>query len=500
VIDVDRISQILRLYYAEHWKIGTIATELGVHRDTVAGAIGSAGFHQPRPRERACLTDPYVEFLEQTLEKHPRLRATRLFEMVRDRGYAGSVVQLRRVVARLRPVGREAFLRRRTFPGEEGQVDWAHFGTVPVERGERRLSCFVLVLSWSRAMHLEFFYDQLLESFLLGHVHAFEALGGAPRVLLVDNLKSAVLERLGSHVRLHPRYAELCGHYATSARPCRPARGNEKGRVERAIRYVRESFFAGRRFGSLDELNAQAIEWRDRIAHARPHPDQPDKTVAELWAEERGRLLPIRSHAFETDRLVRVRSRREIYVRFDGNDYSIPPQAVGKELVVAASPSLVRILDRSREIARHVRSWQRHETIEDLTHVVALVDQKRAASDHAPRFQLETVVPEATGFLEKALHAGHSVAVVARRLASYLDLYGKDELAAALLEAIAKKTFDAASVLFLLERRRRSSRRKPREPVEIPRRPDLARLHLKTRSMEIYDDLAQDPENSDSDD
>jgi transposase len=435
--------------------------------------------------------------LRQTLEAHPRLRATRLFEMVRDRGYAGGIVQLRRVVARLRPAGREAFLRRQTFPGEEGQVDWAHFGTIPVDGGERRLSGFVLVLSWSRAIHLEFFYDQLLESFLLGHVHAFEAFGGTPRLLLVDNLKSAVLDRLGNQVRIHPRYAELCGHYTCTARPCRPGRGNEKGRVERAIRYVRESFFAGRSFHSLEDLNAKAREWRDRVAHARLRPDQPGKTVADLLAVEAQHLLPLPRHSFDTDRLVVVQARREIYVPFDGNDYSIPPQAVGRDLVLAANPALVRILDGSQEIARHARSFGKHQIVEDPRHVAALVDQKRAAGDQDPRSRLHALVPEATEFLQAALQAGQSLSTLSRRLAGYLDLYGQDQLRAAVAEALTRKTFDAASVLYLLERHRRASQRPPLTPVDIPRRPDLAHLHLEPRSMEIYDDLAQDPQDSD---
>jgi len=147
------------------------------------------------------LTDPYVEFIRQTLQQYPRLRATRLYHMIRDRGYTGSVVQLRRVVARLRPVSREAFLRLRTFPGEQGQVDWANFGEVAVGRARRRLSCFLITLSYSRALHLEFFFDQSMENFLRGHVHAFHAWSGQPRILLYDNLRSAVLERRGDQRR-----------------------------------------------------------------------------------------------------------------------------------------------------------------------------------------------------------------------------------------------------------------------------------------------------------
>jgi transposase len=180
--------QIRRYFYAEHWKIGTIAQALNVHPDTVRRAIEVERFQHAEPL-RPSIVDPYLPFLRETLEQHPRLRATRLYRMIRDRGYAGSVEQLRRVVARLRPQPREAVLRLQVFPAEQGQVDWAYFGSVLVGRARRQLSGFVMTLSWSRALYLEFFFDQTMQNFLRGHVRAFAAWSGAPRIILYDNLK-----------------------------------------------------------------------------------------------------------------------------------------------------------------------------------------------------------------------------------------------------------------------------------------------------------------------
>jgi transposase len=167
-------AQIRHGFYAEHWKVGTIARALGLHPDTVRHALDTEQFNRAKAL-RPLLTDPYLAFIRQTLQQYPRLRATRIYHMIRDRGYTGSVVQLRRVVARLRPVRQEPFLRLRFFPGEQGQVDWAHFGEVPIGRARRRLSCFLITLSYSRALYLEFFFDQSMENFLRGHVHAFHA-------------------------------------------------------------------------------------------------------------------------------------------------------------------------------------------------------------------------------------------------------------------------------------------------------------------------------------
>src|SRR5947199_3334379 len=246
MIPQETVTLIRNLFYAEHWKIGTIASELGLHYDTVRRAVEADRFSSRVAR--STLVDPYADFVRETLASYPRLRATRIFQMLQVRGYTGSVNTLRRAVADLRPSRREAFLRLRTFPGDQGQVDWAHFGKVKVGRAERRLSCFVSTLSYSRALYLEFFFDQMLESFLRGHVRTFQDWGGVPRNMLSDNLRSVVLERRGDAVHFNPRLLELCAHYHFMVRPCQVGRGNEKGRVERAIQYVRGSFFAARPF------------------------------------------------------------------------------------------------------------------------------------------------------------------------------------------------------------------------------------------------------------
>lgn len=318
MIDAELKAKIRRLFYVEHWKIGTIAAELVVHPDAVRRAIGSELFNANRSQvSRATLTEPYLDFIEQTLNQYPRLRGTRIFEMIRSRGYTGSAVQLRRVLRILRPTKKEAFPRLQTLPAEEAQADWAHFGQVQVGRTRRKLSCFVITLSYSRALWVEFFFDQRLESLLLGHVHAFQDWGGVPRLIKYDNMASVVAERHGDAIRFHTRLLELCAHYHFAALPCRPARGNEKGRVERAIQYIRHSFFAARRFTSIEDLNRQALIWRDEIAHLRPWPQDDSRRVLEALKEEQPRLLPLPAHPLETDLMIPSKSDKTIYVRFD---------------------------------------------------------------------------------------------------------------------------------------------------------------------------------------
>lgn len=495
MIDIEVVGRIRRLYYAEHWRVGTIAQELGLHHETVQRALSEGARAPAGPR--GSLFDPYLGFVRETLERHPRLTATRLWQMLRERGCPLGVRQVRDKVRSLRPSRHEAFLRRRTFVGEEAQVDWASFGSVTMGAARRALSAFVLTLSFSRWFFLRFFLDQSLESFLRGHVHAFADLQGVSRYCLYDNLRSAVLGRYGEGVRFNPRLLELASHYHFAPRACRPARGNEKGAVERTVRYVRDSFFAARSFSSIEDLNRQALLWRDEVAGGRRWPGDDRKTVAEAFEQERKHLLSLPAHPFETDLVVPVRSAKTIYVRFDLNDYSIPPAAVGRQLALACSETTVRILDGGSEIARHRRSYDRHQRIEDAAHIDALLEEKRRARGSVPRARLNDAVPAAEVFLEACFKRGESVAATTERLLLLLDDYGAAELSAAVAEALARHTPRLSSVGFLLARRRRTAQRRPALPVELSRRPDLRDLYVKPHLSETYDELARRDDDDD---
>ena len=485
MISPETRVQIRHYFYAEHWTIGTIASELGVHPDAVRHAIESERFRGNTPL-RPCLVDPYTAFIRQTLDQHPRLRATRIYHMPRDRGYTGSVVQPRRAVARLRPHLRESFLRLRMFPGEQAQVDWAHFGQVMVGRARRTLSCFVMTLSYSRALYLEFFFDQTMENFLRGHVHAFQSWPGQPRVILYDNLRSAVLERRGPRILFHPRLLELSAHYHFVPQPCQVRAGNQKGRVERAIRYIRDSFWAGRTFTTLAECNRQAWQWRDEVAHLRRWAGDDSRRVADVLVEEQPRLLPSPLHAFPADRIEAVCSRKTIYVRFDLNDYSIPPEAVGHPLTLVASGTAVRILDGATEAARHPRTYDRHQPVLDPAHQAALLKTKRRAVSSTPAGRLEQAVPETKALVDAAFAHGEPAGRQTSQLLKLLDQYGAAALQKAVREALERGTPRASSVAFPL-------RRQPRQAlpaVDLSRHPQAQAIDVRPHDLETYDELA----------
>ena len=218
-IDDDTRATIVRLFRIEGWPVGTIARELGLHHSTVTRTLQqAAGAPQERP-PRPSMIDPYLPFVRQTLQSWPELHASRLYQMVCERGYRGGPDHFRHLIVPLRPRRpAEAYLRLRFLPGEQAQLDWADFGTVTIGRAERKLMGFVMTLSHSRHMILQYFLDAQMSNFLRGHVAAFRAFGGVPRVLLYDNLKSVVLKRHGATVVFNPNFIPFFRHYGFEPR------------------------------------------------------------------------------------------------------------------------------------------------------------------------------------------------------------------------------------------------------------------------------------------
>lgn len=499
MLAAETVAEIRRLYYAEHWRIGTIASQLGVHPDGVRRALRSEpGARPPRSRRRR-LIDPFLPWLIETLERYPRLHATVLHRMLRERGFAGGVVQLRREVRPLRPSRRQVFVRMTYLPGEAAQVDWADFGCVKIGRAKRRLSAFLMTLCYSRALYVEFFFDQALANFLRGHVHAFEHFAGVTRRVATDNLRSVVLERRGEQVRFHPRYLELAGHYCFDPQPCHVRASQEKGRVERSVRFLRESFFAAHGFTTLATLNDNVRRWTEEVAGGRRWPDDDARTVAEVFAEdERARLLALPRHRLDTSERTTVRSEKLLWVRFDRNDYSIPPATVGRELTLIATATEVRIFDGLIEIASHSRSYDQGKRITDKTHTEALLAQKRGAAAGAVDSALRLAVPEVKAFLDAAFPHYRRAALLTAPLTRLLELYGPEALRAALAEALARNTPTLASVEYLLEKHRREHQRRPPLSVDLTDRPELAALHVQPHALSAYDQLAK-PEPEDDD-
>jgi hypothetical protein len=260
---------------------------------------------------------------------------------------------------------------------------------------------------------------------------------------------------------------------------------------------VRESFWAGRSFTTLTECNRQALLWRDQVAHQRRWPGDDSRTVAEVFAEEQPRLLPSPVHAFGTDLVVPVRSAKTVYIRFDLNDYSIPPEAVGRQLTLVASDTLVRILEGNVEVARHHRTYDRHQFVLDPAHAQALMKVKRKAFDATPTGRLTLAVPESKVLIDLAFEQGESAGSQTAQLLKLLDMYGPAAFRRAIHEALERNTPRASSVAFLLRRQQRSA--PAPVPVDLSRHPAAQSIEVRPHDLETYDELARKHNDDDSD-
>jgi transposase len=492
VIAPDIEAQILRYHHAEKWTVGTIARQLHVHHSVVRRVLGQAGLPRIGPPPRPSQIDAYQPFIQQTLGTFPTLTASRLYAMVRERGYRGSPDHFRHLIACHRPRPKaEGYLRLRCLPGEQAQVDWAHFGHLEIGRARRPLMAFVMVLSYSRQIFLRFFADARMENFLRGHVGAFTAWHGVPRVLLYDNLKSAVLERHGAAIRFHPTLLGFAGHYRYEPRPVAVARGNEKGRVERAIRYVRDSFFAARSFVDLDDLNAQAETWCIGPAADRRCPDEPQRTVRTVFAEEAGRLLALPDNPAPLLERVAVSVGKTPYVRFDLNDYSIPHTHVRRVLSVLADPHEVRIVDGAEVLAVHQRSYDKGAQIETPAHIQALVEQKRAARQHRATDRLAHAAPASQTLLVRAAERGANLGAITAALIRLLDRTNAADLQAAILEALERDVPHPNAVRLALERRREQRGQAPQVALVLPAHVQLRDAPVQPHALETYDQLKE---------
>jgi transposase len=490
VIRGEAEAEILRLYHVEKWPIATIASHLHVHHDVVTRVITTAGV-PPARMQRPSRIDAYLPFILDSLRKYPGLLSSRLYQMCRERGYRGGGDHFRHMVARHRPPRRvEAFLRTTALPGEHGQVDWGHFGTIKIGRAERALLAFVCVLAYSRRIFLRFFLGQRMENFLRGHVAAFEAFDGLPRVLLYDNLKSAVLDRRGDAILFNPRLVEFAKHYHFEIRPVAVARGNEKGRVERAIRYVRTSFWPARQWRDLDDLNAQADARCREEASERPWPDDKQKSVASAFAEEQPRLLRLPEVPFVTEEIVSAKVGKTPHVRFEANDYSVPHTLVRRTVEVRATLDRVRVLVAGEIVADHARCFDRGVAVEDAAHIAELKKSKGEARKHRALDRLAQSAPSTQQLFVILADHGVNIGRATQHYLQLLDRFGPMALEQAVQKAMAKGVTSYHSVRQLLEQQRHAAGLPPAVGLDLPADDRVRNAVVSPRDLSSYDRLA----------
>jgi transposase len=494
VLNYEIFCQIRDHLVRQHLTVAQTARALGLDPRTVAKWASVEQFHPRAGVPRVSKLDAYKGQVVRWLDTHP-YSAQQIFQRLREAGYAGGVTIVKDYVCRIRPRHQEAFLKLDFAAGECAQVDWGDYGTIAVGSTRRRLSFFLMVLCYSRLMYLAFTVSQKMEFFLACHENAFTAFGGVPSRIMVDNLKAAVLQRLvGSAPVFNPKYLDFSRHWGFEISPCNVRSGNEKGRVENGVGYVKKNFLAGLELADFAAMQPAATLWVDTIANVRMHETTHQRPI-DRFEEERAHLKRLNPASFDLARVCTVRATKQFRVPLDSNHYTVPSRYAGQRMTLKAYADRVCIYDADQLVARHPRSMDRHQDIEDPDHERQLLAQRKSAREQRLLVHFLALSPRAQAYLEgleaKRVNArGHL-----RKILALAELHGKEAVARALDDGLELQAFSAEYIANILAARQRIGP----EPaaLQLTRRADLLELELPEPDLSIYDcDQGDDDENT----
>jgi transposase len=485
MIDDQQFCQIKDLHGNQGLNAAQIAATVSLDPRTVSYWLGQERFRPRQQTPRASKLDPFKPQIVQMLEKYP-YSAAQVFQRLQQQGFDGGYSIVKEYVRTIRPKRQPAFLKLAFAPGECAQVDWGSFGSVPVGQTSRRLSFFVMVLCYSRLMDVEFTVSQTMEHFLACHQHAFEKFGGCPQTVMVDNLKSALLKRaLGQAPVFNPKYEAFSMHDGFRIVPCNVGKANEKGRVENGVGYVKKNFLAGLDIADFSVLGPAAEHWLDTVANVRLH-GETRKPPLELWQSEKPYLTPLPTQPFDIATVSQVRASRQVRITLDTNRYSVPAHLAGQALTLKTYPDRLCLYHHHQLVARHRRSYDRHQDIEDPDHPKPLLEQRKKARDHQLFRRFLALSPQAELYYreleQRRLNPPHHV----RKIVALSDVHGQEAVARALADAIEYQAFASDYIANLLEQRARFT--PEASPLHLTRREDLLDLHLQPPDLSLYPD------------
>lgn len=474
MIDFEIYHELRRCRQELHLSSLQIAAKLKLDIKTVRKWLAKVRYEaRARPARRASQLDPYKETIVAWLEKHPYSGVQILQRLRAEHGYTGGKSVLNDYLRTVRPVRHEAFLKLAFAPGDCLQVDWGTHGRLTLGDTVRQLHYFAAVLCHSRLLYVEFFLSQTMECFLAAHRHAFEFFGAAPKRVMHDNLKTAVLERRpGEAPKFHPRYLDFARHYGFAPVACNVRRGNEKGRVENSIGYIQKNFLAGLEISSLEALNTAVRRWRDEVANVRQH-RETNARPCDLFALEKPHLQPLPAWGADISQSRRVRATNRCQVHFEANRYSVPFAHAGALLELRAEPHLITLYRADKLIAEHPRSYGRAQEIHQPDHTQQLLKERKRGEEAALLARFLALSPKAELYYgalrQRELHAMSHV----RRILLLGQHYSQVTVAAALEEALALGAVGSDYLHHLLQHRQSLA-------------PLVGELHL-TRSAQLLD-------------
>jgi len=483
MIDYELFSKIKHLNKNDGLTAQQIARELVLDVRTVDKWLNETQYRPRRSAQRPSKLDPFKPDIVRMLERHA-YTAMQIFQQIREQGFDGQYTIVKAYVRKVRPPKQKAFLKLSFAPGECAQVDWGSYGSVNVGNTRRRLSFFVMVLCYSRMMYVEFTVSQTMEHFLGCHQNAFECFGKVPAKIMVDNLKSAVLKRIvGQAPVFNPKYLDFANHYGFSIAACNVGKGNEKGRVENGVGYVKKNLLAGLDIPDFAAIHPAARNWLDTVANVRIHGETREKPSVR-FEKEQPYLNPLPCHRFDIANVSQVRASRQFRVVVDTNRYSVPAEYAGCPLTLKTYPDRICLYSDNKLIARHARTYDRHQDIEDPDHPRQLLIWRKKAREQKIIQRFLALSPKAERYYQNLSQRRMNLFHHVQKIVALSEIYDPEAVARALEDAFTFQAFSCEYIVNLLEQR---SRRLP-EPgaLHLTRREDLLDLAVPSPDLSIY--------------
>jgi transposase len=486
----DPTAEVLRLGLVEGMSVRAIARRLGMARKTVRQILGRSLPERKPVAPRASLLDAYDKTIRSILDDVPDIRSPAMLERLRPLGYTGGVTILKAKLHALRQSApREAFLTLQFEPGSAMQVDWADFGFA-LPGIPRRVSAFVAALCYSRYFYVEFTLSQSFGSLVRCMERCLRFYGGATEVDIFDNMKTVVRSHTAVATVFNPTFLEYARSRGFAVRACNVGRGNEKGRVERPVGFLRTRFWPGRRFRDLLDLNVQSTRWRDDFANKRVHQVTGRVPALVFEHDEKPKLKPLPRTPFNTDDMLGTGVTKMCRVPFDRNRYSVPWRLVGQQVIVRANDEHVAVFLEKKCVATHARCWNVGQDIADPSHEQGLIDQKPRARAGALPPALVGLGPVGIEYF-KILSAGsRSLQREIVRLSLLLELFGEAALTSAVAEVMSTGHVGAEYVEYILRHKRGLA---PNPPALRLGNAALDDIHLREPDLGVYDQLGSPP-------
>jgi transposase len=424
--------------------------------------------------KRAFILDEYRHIIAGWFKDHPSLRAEQVYKWLRERGLDIGYTTVVKYTKTFRKKVSKAYHPLTFSPAEEAQADWCFINHPQLGK----LCCFVFIMSYSRHLFAHVFARNSFEFFIEGHLMAFSDVKGMPYGMRYDNLSTVVLKRR-PEIRYNPRFLEFSRHYNLEIRLCNPGAGNEKGRVERAIRTMRGTFFnTMERHSSLKALNQALHEWIEN-KNCTVHRTTEKKPV-DLLKEEKLRPLPEKpwNNVYIHPP---VKTTKTAMMIFDTNSYSVPDYLVGKSLSIHSAPDMVKIYDGDKQVASHPRSFQRRAQIINPLHRSFC-----KLSAKAKMQRIHTVIkdmnPTIADFLVKNQACGEDPQKTAYEIFKLMKTHSRGMLISAASECLKNKSPRLRTFLSYL-------RMEPAEAETVqPQNHELLNISYKPRGLEEYDE------------